>query len=125
MKNAKKWTKVEINDFNQYNCSPEKVCLYEVEFFWRLLSQILRYTISKCIFTKQDVLKNGKCHEIGQKLKYMTSINMVALQKKFSYMRWSSFGSLLSQILKYTFSKRIFTIQDVLKMENTMESAKN
>ena len=49
--------KIEINDFNQYNCSPEKVCLYEVEFFGCLLSQILRYTISKCIFTKQDVLK--------------------------------------------------------------------
>ena len=39
--------KVEINDFNQSICSPEKVCLYEVEFFGSLLSQIHRHTYSK------------------------------------------------------------------------------
>ena len=57
--------KVEINDFNQSICSPEKVCLYEVEFFGSLLSQIHRYTYSKCILIIQDVLKIGKYHEMG------------------------------------------------------------
>ena len=45
----------------------------------------------------------------------MNPINMVALQKKVSYMRWSFYGSLFSQRLQYTFSKCIITIQDVLK----------
>ena len=32
MKNAKKWAKVEINDFNQYNCSPERVAFMRWSF---------------------------------------------------------------------------------------------
>ena len=33
--------KDEINDFNQYNCSPEKVCLFEVEFLGALCPKYL------------------------------------------------------------------------------------
>ena len=54
------------------------------------------------------------------KLKYMTLIILVALQKKFSFMRCSFFGYLLSQTLRYAYSVCIFTIQGVLKMDNVI-----
>ena len=44
---------------------------------------LFRYTFSKCFFTKQDVLKNGKCHEIAKNSKYTTSIKIIALLKSF------------------------------------------
>ena len=48
-------------------------------FFEAYMFQIFRYTFSKCFFTKQDVLKNGKCHEIAKNSKYMTSIKIIAI----------------------------------------------
>ena len=51
---------------------------------WRLFGafcQIRIYTYSMCIFTIQGVLKNGQCHEMGLKLKYMISIIIAAIPK--------------------------------------------
>ena len=70
-------------DFNQYICAPGKGFPFWGGFFLEPLSQIYRWTYSKSIFTIQGVLKNGKYHEMGLKLRYMTSINIVALPKSF------------------------------------------
>ena len=38
---------------------------------------------SMCIFTVQGLLENGKCREMGLKLKYMISIILAAISKKW------------------------------------------
>ena len=79
---------------------------------------------SKLILTIQGVLKNGKCHEMGLKLRYMTLSNIVTLQKKFSFMRRTFLEAFLFRIFRNTFSKFIFTEQDVLKNGKCHEIAK-
>ena len=49
--------KIEIYDFHQYSCSPEKVFPYELEPLGSLLSPIHGHTYSKWILTIQGVLK--------------------------------------------------------------------
>ena len=49
--------KIEIYDFHQYSCSPEKVFPYELEPLGSLLSPIFGHTYSKWNFTIQGVLK--------------------------------------------------------------------
>ena len=56
----------------------------------------------------QGVLKYGKGHKIGLKVRYMTSINIVALQKKVFPYEMELFGSLLSPIHKIYLSKVYF-----------------
>ena len=106
------WLTIEIYDFNQYICFgkyhemglklrymtfssivtlQKKFSFMRRTFFEAYMFQIFRYTFSKCFFTKQDVLKNGKCHEIAKNSKYMTSIKIIALLKKFSFVSWSLF----------------------------------
>ena len=62
MENFLEWAKIEIYDFHQYSCSPEKVFPYELELFWSLLSPIYGHTYSKCILTIQGVpnMKNAE-----------------------------------------------------------------
>ena len=79
----------------------KKVSYMRWSFFGNVLSQRLQYTFSKCIITIQDVLKKGNYHEMGQKLKYMTSINLVALSKKFTFVRWRLFGAFSQNTLQY------------------------
>ena len=57
MENSWNGLKIEIYDFHQYSCSPEKVFHCELEPFGNLLSPIHGHTYSKCIFTIQGVLK--------------------------------------------------------------------
>ena len=71
----------------------KKVSYMRCSFYGSLFSQRLQYTFSKCIITIQDVLKKGKYHIMGKKLKYMNSITLVTLPKKFSFMRWRLFGA--------------------------------
>ena len=54
----------------------------------------------------------------------MTSINIVALPKKFSFMSWNFIWSILSPIHGHTYSKCILTIQGVPKMKNAEKWAK-
>ena len=97
LKNGKflKWAKIEINDFNQYICSPEKIFLYEAGLFGFLCPKYIYLPTHSVFFAYrlQGVLKIGKCHEMGWKLRYMTSMNIVALPKNFSFMRWCLFGA--------------------------------
>ena len=48
----------------------------------------------------------------------MNSINLVALPKKFSFMRWRLFGAFCQNtyIYIYTYFMCIFTVEDVLKI---------
>ena len=57
MENSWNGLKIEIYDFHQYSCSPEKVFHFELEPFGSLLSPIHGHTYLKCIFTIQGVLK--------------------------------------------------------------------
>ena len=99
------WLKIEIYEFNQFSCSPEKVFLYEVETFWSLLSKyIYIHTYFMCIFTVQGVLKNRQCHDMGLKLKYMISIILAAIPKNVFFYEVEPFVSILS---KYPYSKCI------------------
>ena len=72
--------KIEIYEFNQFSCSPEKFFLYEVETFCQN-TYIYIYTYIMCIFTAQGVLENRQCHDMGLKLKYMISIIIAAIPK--------------------------------------------
>ena len=49
--------KIEIYEFNQFSCSPEKVFPYELELLWSILSPIHVHIYSKCILTIQGVPK--------------------------------------------------------------------
>ena len=90
--------KIEIYDFNQYGCSPEKVFIYE---------------------KKMENSWNGLKIEIYDLHQYSCS------PKKVFHFELEPFGSLLSPIHGHTYSKCIFTIQGVLKMKNAMIWAKN
>ena len=68
MENSWNGLKIEIYDFHQYSCSPEKVFHCELEPFGNLLSPIHGHTYSKCIFTIQGVLKMKKMPWYGLKI---------------------------------------------------------
>ena len=103
----------------------KKFSFMRCTFLEAYLFQIFRYTFSKCFFTKQDVLKNGKCHEIAKNSEYMNSTKIIALLKKFFLCELEPFWSLLSKKHRYTYSKSIFTLQGVLEMDNAMKWAKH
>ena len=70
---------------------------------------------SMCIFTVQGLLENGKCREMGFKLKYMISIIQLLSQKNVFLYEVEPFVSLISRMHIYPYSKCIFTIQGVRK----------
>ena len=55
----------------------------------------------------------------------MTSINIIALNKKFAFMRWSFLGAFCPKYLYNTISNCIFTKQGVLKIVHFLKWAKN
>ena len=80
---------------------------------------------SMCIFTVQGLLENGKCREMGLKLKYMISIILAAISKKmFSFIRWSLLWASSPEYI-YTLIQSVFSPYRVSeKMENAMKWAK-
>ena len=72
----------------------------------------------------EGVLKNGKGHKIGYKLRYMTSINIVSLQKKFSLMSWSPLVAFCPQYIDEFIQSVFLPYRVSKKMKNPMKLAK-
>ena len=98
MENSWNGLKIEIYDFHQYSCSPEKVFHFGLEPFGSLLSEIHGHTYSKCIFTIQGVLKI-KNAMIWAKIEINDLNQYNCSQWKFCLYEVKFFGCLLSQIL--------------------------
>ena len=81
--------KIEIYDFHQYICSPEKVFPYELEPLGSLLSPIFGHTYSKWNFTIQGVLKMKNAIKLANNSDvWLQSINLLST-KSFPF--WGGF----------------------------------